>query len=568
MTNKSASLRIYNLFQQGVWIPYRCDLLKTLLCFLQQMNKAGLIEALSIYTHTVELYDVFFTVVSSASHIFKHFEADSFISLMILTLSLTTIAFRLAVELARSEGLQIETVVVADDCALIDQGLHAGRRGLAGTVLVHKVAGAAAEAGLDLAQVKRIAQLAAESIGTVGVGFSACTLPSTGLPAFHMKDDEMEVGLGIHGEPGVERVPRCSVKDLVPKILDPILKSKPFSSATDIALFVNNLGTSTTLELYNLSGHAISYLSDRGYSVKKVMVGSFLTSLDMNGVSVTLMVLTSPELIKYLEAPVEILTPWSMIDRVDCDVEFKSICINYATEIESKTRASHEHHHHEQIAQANQMLQQCLEAVCLDLQSYSDQLTELDSQVGDGDLGTNISNLVEGLSAACESLCVLPAAEFMKRVGLQCRGMGGSCGALLGIMFVAMGNSYQTLEGSERRKWIHALKVGIETMKTVGDTHEGDCTMVDALMPALRILEKYTHSDEPEQLPRILEIAATASLDGAETTRDLIAKRGRASYLGSRSLGVMDPGALAVSVVFASISRVFAEACGAGADCD
>ena len=197
--------------------------------------------------------------------------------------------FGLAAELARAEGIPVETVIVADDVALKDTVSRERRRGLAGTILVHKVAGAAAEAGHPLEEVARLARLAAEDVGSMGVALGACTLPSAGKPGFTLADDEIEVGLGIHGEQGVRRAKIASVDALSEQVLDAIVADRQLGPGSQIVLVVNGLGTTTPMELSILARAAIGGLRRRGMTVARAWCGTFLSALDMPGFSLSIM---------------------------------------------------------------------------------------------------------------------------------------------------------------------------------------------------------------------------------------------------------------------------------------
>ena len=211
--------------------------------------------------------------------------------------------FRLAAEIARAEGYKVEMAVVADDVSLPYAGKHAGRRGLAGTVLVHKVAGAAAAEGLPLVDVAELARHAAARVGTMGVALGACTIPAAGAPNFALAETEMELGLGIHGEPGVERCEIEPVDGIVERILEKILEDAPSQHGDRVVLMVNNLGGTTTMELAIVARRAIELLELRGLNVERVYMGTFLSALEMPGVSISLLREVDDRTLALLDAP-------------------------------------------------------------------------------------------------------------------------------------------------------------------------------------------------------------------------------------------------------------------------
>src|SRR3954452_9484625 len=210
--------------------------------------------------------------------------------------------FGLAAELARAEGIAVETVVVADDVALRDTVEPGRRRGIAGTVLVHKVAGATAAAGLPLPEVARKAHATATSMGTMGVALGPCTVPSAGRPGFVLGEDEVELGLGIHGERGVKRTTLRQADELVDLILETILTDRGLDRGDYVALLVNGLGCTPPMELAIVARRAIALLRERGLSVVRSWSGNLLTALEMPGVSLTVLPVDEARL-RRLDAP-------------------------------------------------------------------------------------------------------------------------------------------------------------------------------------------------------------------------------------------------------------------------
>jgi dihydroxyacetone kinase-like protein len=212
--------------------------------------------------------------------------------------------FETAADLARAEGIAVETVLVDDDVAVRDSTHTAGRRGVAGTVLVEKIAGAAAERGDDLAAVAGIARGVVADVRSMGVALAAPVVPHTGERSFDLGDDEIEIGIGIHGEPGRERIPWEPVDGVVARLLEPILDDLPFTSVDEVLLLVNGMGGTPLLELSVVLDAANQQLSDRSIHVARTLVGSFATSLDMQGCSITLLRLTDERKALW-DAPVE-----------------------------------------------------------------------------------------------------------------------------------------------------------------------------------------------------------------------------------------------------------------------
>ncbi|WDV44983.1 dihydroxyacetone kinase subunit DhaK [Clostridiaceae bacterium M8S5] len=197
--------------------------------------------------------------------------------------------FQMAGELAEAEGIKVDSVVINDDVALENSTWTTGRRGIAGTVFVHKIAGAAAEKGMELEEVKRIATKVNDNVRSMGMSLSPCTVPAAGKPGFTLEEDEMEVGLGIHGEPGThkEKVKTADkiTKDLMDKIFDDI----EIKSEDEVAVLVNGLGGTPLMELYIVNNEVQKILEEKGVKSYKTVVGNFMTSLEMTGFSITIL---------------------------------------------------------------------------------------------------------------------------------------------------------------------------------------------------------------------------------------------------------------------------------------
>lgn len=212
--------------------------------------------------------------------------------------------FGLAAELARAEGIPVEIVVVADDVALKDTVPAERRRGIAGTVLVHKLAGAAAEKGLPLQEVARIARDAAAKLSSMGVSLGSCTLPAVGKPGFVLGETEIEVGLGIHGEQGVQRMPIASADALVQLVIETIEADGKLAGGNRVALLVNGLGATPPMELAIVARSAVARLEAKGIVVERAWAGTFLSALDMPGFSLSVMQVDDAAL-SLIDAPTE-----------------------------------------------------------------------------------------------------------------------------------------------------------------------------------------------------------------------------------------------------------------------
>ena len=228
-------------------------------------------------------------------------DAGKGILLVIKNYSGDVMNFGLAADLAEVDDIEVETVVVKDDVAVPDSTYSTGRRGIAGTVFVHKIVGAKAETGAPLSEVKRVAEHAIENIRSMGMAMSPCTLPAVGKPGFILEENEIEIGMGIHGEPGVERTNVKTAKEIAQILLDKILEDYDYYNS-EVAVLVNGLGGTPLMELYILNKEVQEYLASKGIKVYKTLVGNYTTALDMTGCSITLMKLDD-ELKELLDAP-------------------------------------------------------------------------------------------------------------------------------------------------------------------------------------------------------------------------------------------------------------------------
>jgi phosphoenolpyruvate---glycerone phosphotransferase subunit DhaK len=211
--------------------------------------------------------------------------------------------FELAAELAGAEGIEVTSVVIADDVAVKDSLYTAGRRGVGGTVLAEKIVGAAAEQGADLARVTALCQQVQDNVRSMGMALTSCTVPAAGKPTFDIGDDEMEIGIGIHGEPGRERRKLAPADEITEALATPIIEDLPFKRGDRVLAFVNGMGGTPLIELYIVYRKLAEILDGREVSIERSLVGSYITSLEMAGCSLTLLKLDD-ELVRLWDAPV------------------------------------------------------------------------------------------------------------------------------------------------------------------------------------------------------------------------------------------------------------------------
>jgi len=457
--------------------------------------------------------------------------------------------FGLAAELARAEGIAVEIVIVADDVAIpaSDASQTAGPRGLAGTVLVHKVAGAAAESGASLADVAAEARAAASSVATMGVALTPCTVPAVGKPGFTLGDAEVELGLGIHGEPGVRRGPIESADALVGHLLDSILVARRAASKP-IALLVNGLGGTTPMELAIVARSALAHLARAGLTVERAYAGTFLSALEMGGVSLSVLDLDDARLAR-LDAPTR-ASAWpnaAPTTRVD---PARTIAAEPDSS-QSRTNLT------EPKSDAGKRLAAQIARAAHALIADAPRLTDLDSAVGDGDLGISLTRGAEAVLAALPTWPVDDPATTLRLIAttLQ-RAIAGSSGPFYAVGCLRAAAALDDQPSSipnEPNRWLGALGAAIVGIEELGGAKAGDRTMLDALVPARDALASALAASQPGS--HALQTAARAAQAGAKATAQMFPRRGRSSYLGARVLGHPDPGAEAVATWLLALSE-------------
>lgn len=423
--------------------------------------------------------------------------------------------FGLAAERARAFGLSVEMVIVDDDVALPDLPQA---RGVAGTLFVHKIAGALADQGANLETVAKAARGVIDGVVSIGMSLDTCTVPGS------QKEDRIpggkaELGLGIHGEAGIEQVDFSGARDAMAMIVDRL--APHIQPGPHIAL-VNNLGSATPLEMGVLTEELIR--SQIGDQIRWLIgPAPMMTSLDMQGFSVSL--LPADKVIEpHLLAPV---APWAW---PGC-LAVGEVAIQPLPDglVPIKPMAS-----------GNAANRAFLERCCAIMIAAEDALNTLDLKSGDGDTGSTLATAARALNEAMDRLPLADVTQLYRAIGLELsQTMGGSSGVLLAIFFAAAGDASASGKGM-----VESLKDALDRIQQVGGAGPGDRTMIDALAPAL------------DALPNGLAAAAAAARAGADATANITrARAGRASYLSEDSLaGHNDPGAEAVAVLLENLS--------------
>jgi dihydroxyacetone kinase len=452
--------------------------------------------------------------------------------------------FGLAAELARAEGIPVETVTVADDVALAASPGHAGRRGLAGTILVHKIAGAMAESGASLIAVAAAARATAAAVRTMGLSLTSCTVPAAGRPGFTLSETEIELGLGIHGEPGVRRGALEPADTLVDRLLDSILADLVLASGARVVLLINNLGATPTMELAVVARRAVAVLEGRGVAVERAYLGTFLSALDMAGVSLSVLPVDD-ERLSFLDAATD-APAWpnaaARPRRRNESPEATTLSGSAAPAAPSRPQTP-----------VGIALESAILTATRALIAAAPHLTEMDQAVGDGDLGISLER---GSRAVQLELPMYPldspaAALHALAVTLQ-RSLGGTSGPLFATFFLRASFVLGRASADDPQTWATAFHSGCAAIAALGGAEAGDRTMLDALLPAAAAFQEGVNSRRTRA--DALRSAADAAAEGARATAEMLPRRGRSSYLGERALGHSDPGAEAVAVVLNALA--------------
>ena len=419
--------------------------------------------------------------------------------------------FGLAAERARAFGLKVNMVIVDDDAALPDLPQQ---RGLAGSLFVHKIAGAMAEAGEDLEAITAAAQRVISGANTIGMSLDTCTIP--GSPKDNrIADGKAELGLGIHGESGVEQVVYTNARDAMAMVVE---KLAAIIDDEPQVVLLNNLGGATDLEMAVLANEL---LNSKIAKQLKYIIGParLMTSLDMRGFSVSLLPVKDSDILalnaSYAPSAWPGLKPVQATELIPLPDGLKPVL---------------------PLATKNPKRREFIERCCNIFIACEADLNALDAKSGDGDTGSTLATASRALIGSLDRLPLADMTQLYRAIGLELsQTMGGSSGILLAIFFAAAGDA-----SASGKDTIGALNVGLDRVQEVGGAQVGDRTLIDALRPALDAL--------PEGLPA----AASAARLAANFTATIVkAKAGRATYISADQLrGYNDPGAEAVARLF------------------
>ncbi|MBF9030045.1 DAK2 domain-containing protein [Rhodobacterales bacterium HKCCE3408] len=420
--------------------------------------------------------------------------------------------FGLAAERARAFGLRVSMVIVDDDVALPDLPQA---RGVAGTLFVHKIAGALAENGADLDAVTRAAERVIAGTRSIGMSLDTCTIPGAQKDA-RIPAGKAELGLGIHGEAGVEQVDYSDAQTAMEMVTSRL--AAVMEPGRRYVALLNNLGGASVLEMQVLA-HEVRQSAIAGQLDFIVGPATMMTSLEMRGFSLSVYDATTDDLMA-LQSKTP-LAAWPGVNRI-ADVA--------VIDLPDGLRPI------KPIPSAHPATRDFIIRCCESLIAVENYLNKLDARTGDGDTGSTLATAARALIAAIDDLPLADHTQLYRAIGLELsQTMGGSSGVLLAIFFAAAGDA-----ASSGQSMVASLQAGLARMQEIGGAQAGDRTMVDALEPALAAL------------PDGVEAAARAAREGANRTADIAtARAGRSAYLSAEQLrGQIDPGAEAVAHLF------------------
>lgn len=472
--------------------------------------------------------------------------------------------FKNAAYLASEDGIEVDYIKVEDDIAVEDSLYTVGRRGVAGTVLVHKIAGAAAEMGESLQNVKEAAQNAANNVRSIGFAFTSCTVPAKGTPTFEIADDEMEYGVGIHGEPGIRREKIISADELAERMVDQILNDLNIeeNSNGEVALLVNGFGGTPMQELYLLNNSVNRELDKRKVSVFKTFVGNYMTSIDMAGASISIMKLDN-QLKTLLRKPCD--TPAFRVGShvesigysgIDLDVPDDS---EVSFEVETKEDYA--------VIKDNKVT---LDNIIYIVDKMSECIIknevpfcELDSHAGDGDFGMSVAKGFKQLKREWKNIIdieEMTIGKFLDACSMVImENCGGASGPIWGSAFRAAGKNTEGLLELSVEDFAKMMQSSVKAIQDTGKRSfgrgavVGDKTLIDALVPCA---DSWSESSELNRgIIEAFEIAAKESVEGARRTEGIVAHMGRAGAVGERSIGYPDAGAHALGIIFTDIYK-------------
>jgi dihydroxyacetone kinase len=470
--------------------------------------------------------------------------------------------FGAAQDRLRAEGIECRTVLVTDDIASAPADDKSRRRGVAGDFAVFKIAGAAADRGDPIGEVERLAIRTNGVTSSLGIAFAGCTFPGRSEPLFTVAPGTMDVGLGIHGEPGVETVEAMPAADLARVLVEDLLVERP-PDASRAAVILNGLGSTKYEELFVLFSSIAPLLDGAGVEVIMPEVGELVTSLDMAGCSLTFTWLDD-ELEELWRAPADspaFRRDTGSVRRSPVETASPALAPSRSADTEESVptaTAEAGSDLDEATLQASETIRKVLIALRDLADGRQDEWGRLDSVAGDGDHGIGMLRGLQGAVDGATANVGGPAAVLRVAADMFADRAGGSSGALWGAFLGGVAAGLPLSRRPGPAEVAAAMSAGAGALQQLGKCNIGDKTMYDALGPFVDELS--TRVESGENLVTAWRAAADVALARAAATADLMPRLGRARPLGERSLGTPDPGAVSMAECLAAVVPVLEEA--------
>ena len=433
---------------------------------------------------------------------------------------------------------------------------------MAGTIFVHKIAGAAAEQGKSLAEVKAVAEKVIANVKSIGFAMTSCTVPAKGSPTFELGENEMEYGVGIHGEPGVSREELKSSEELAARLVSSLSNELQLNGQERIAVIVNGFGGTPLMELYLFYYNVAQELSAKGITVARVFVGNYMTSIDMAGASLSILKLDD-ELETLLNAPAN-----TAALKVDGAVDIVPF-MNYFPAAEKKSDACFGIETPTDYAKIDGQLtldnmKYLVDAMSACIIENEVPFCELDAHAGDGDFGMSVAKGFHQLKVEWKDIVENSndISSFLDACSMVImEHCGGASGPIWGSAFRAAGKSVAGKDSLSVVDFAEMLQSAVTGIQNTGSRSfgrgavVGDKTLIDALVPCADAWSKYAECCDAT-FTEAFDLGAKAAVAGAKSTESIVARMGRAGTVGERSLGYPDAGAYALGVIFTHLSNL------------
>jgi L-erythrulose 1-kinase len=462
--------------------------------------------------------------------------------------------FGAAAERLRAEGIDARLLPISDDVASNTPENHRDRRGIAGDLPIVKIIGAALAEGADLDTAERIAWKANDATRSFGIALDGCTLPGAAEPLFHVPAGRMALGLGIHGEPGIDEMPLGTASEVAALLVERVLAEAPARDAAwdgRVTAVLNGLGTVKHEELFLVYGRVAGLLAEQGITIVAPEVGEHVTSLDMSGLSLTLVFLDD-ELERLWRAPADAPafrrgSAPAATGPVRSEIEIDEVAAVPPASLESRRAAAR--------------IAEILSHLETTAAEHEPEWGRIDAVAGDGDHGQGMAFGTRGAArAAAEAVTAgAGALTVLRRAGASwAESAGGTSGALWGAALSAAGDRLSDSREPSAEEVVRALVAGVEAIERTGGAAVGDKTMIDAAVPFRGTLR--AEWDRTADLASALRTAGEAATAAAEATAGIVARRGRSRVLGEKSLGTPDPGAVSFAHLMSTLGDLLVAA--------